>query len=129
MSHDHSFQNYKDSCNRLAQDMKVLLKASLERRFVPKAGKQYRCLAETNTKPNTNTTKNSNDKSFISEPSRQTTSETKCFRGHRYGHVVARCPTMSLLIENAGVNEGNLEDYMNQRGALITHMRNLGCPI
>ena len=29
---------------------------------------------------------------------------------HEYGHVTARCPTMSFLIEDAGVDDGNLEE-------------------
>jgi len=39
-------------------------------------------------------------------------------------------PTRSLFIEDAGLNEGNLdEDVYELEGALMTHMRNLSCPI
>ena len=96
--------------NRLAQYIDASLKASSECRFVSKAGEQYRLPPEANIRPNTNTTKDPKDKSVIGEPSRQTISGTKCFRCYEYGHVAARCPTMCLLIEDAGLDEGNLEE-------------------
>ena len=87
------------------------------------------CSLETTTKSNTNTTDPKN-KSIIGDPSRQTTSETKCFRCLEYSHVVARCPTRILLIEDAGLDEGNLEeDVYEPEGALVTQKRMLGCPM
>ena len=54
----------------------------------------------------------------------------KCFRSHEYGHVAALCPTRNLLINDAGVDVGNLEEDVNEpKGALVTQMRKLGHPI
>ena len=106
-----SFPNYKDPfTGQLAWYTDASLKVFTEHRFVLKAREQYRRPTGTNTRPNTNTTKNPKDKSVIGEPSRQTTLRTKCLRCHQYGHVAAQCPTRSLLIEDAGLDKGNLED-------------------
>jgi len=56
--------------NQLVQDIKASFKFSSERKFVPKAGEQYRRPPKTTIRPNTNTTKDLKDKSLIDEPSR-----------------------------------------------------------
>jgi len=54
----------------------------------------------------------------------------KCFRSHEYVHVAALCPARNLLINDAGVDVGNLEEDVNEpKGALVTQMRKLGHPI
>jgi len=119
--HDHSLTNYKDSCTgQPAQDIEASLKVFSKHRFVLKAEKQYKRPTETNTRPNTNTTKDLTDKSVIGEPFRQTTSGMKCFRCHEHSHDVAWCPTRSLLIKDVGLNEGNLENVYEPKGKLVT---------
>ena len=42
----------------------------------------------------------------------------KCFRCHEYRHVIVWYPTRILLIEDAGLDEGNLEDIYKSKGGI-----------
>ena len=117
MGYDHSFPNYKDlaQASQLAQDIEASFQSSSERKFVSKVRKQDRCPPKTTIRPNTIQLR---------------TLRINLLWYHVYGHIAARCPTGSLLIEDDGLDEGNLkEDVYEPRGPLVTHMRMLSYPI
>jgi len=94
-----------EQASQLAQDIETSLKFSSKRKVIPKTGEQ--------PNPNTHTTKDSKDKSVISE-SPKNAKGNQYFKCQDYGHIVTQCPSRNFLVRGTDSDDDELKTVIHE---------------